>query len=176
MPLNLMYWSWSNMLRRCSGLPCTSTLSRTSSRTRAVTHNILVRIRIRGSMPLTKGSGSCYFRDWPSRCQQGTNFFRFFCLFLYEGTFTSFFKDKKVKKKSQNSRNQCFAYYICLMIEGSGSRTAKNIRIRQTRIRNTVYERIWMRFFSFEPWPDVPEEVPDKKLDEEVAKNMLFFR
>jgi len=43
-------------------LPSTSTLSRTSSRTRAVTHNILVRIRIRGSMPLTKGSGFCYFR------------------------------------------------------------------------------------------------------------------
>jgi hypothetical protein len=24
-------------------------------------------------------------------------------------------------KKSQNGRNQCFAYYFCLMIEGSGS-------------------------------------------------------
>ncbi len=28
---------------------------------------------------------------------------------------------KKVKKKSQNSRYQGFSYYICLMIEGSGS-------------------------------------------------------
>ncbi len=26
----------------------------------------------------------------------------------------------KVIKKSQNSRNQCFSYYFCLMIEGSG--------------------------------------------------------
>jgi hypothetical protein len=26
-------------------------------------------------------------------------------------------------KKSQNSRNQCFSYYFCLMIEGSGSRS-----------------------------------------------------
>ncbi len=26
-----------------------------------------------GSMPLTNGSGSCYFRHWPSRCQQKTN-------------------------------------------------------------------------------------------------------
>ncbi len=33
-------------------------------------HDILVRIRIRGSMPLTNGSGSCYFRHWPSRRQQ----------------------------------------------------------------------------------------------------------
>jgi hypothetical protein len=42
----------------------------------------------------------------------------FFCigtLFLFEGTFTSFFKGK-VRKKSQNS------YYFCSMIEGSGSR------------------------------------------------------
>jgi hypothetical protein len=33
-------------------------------------HDILGWIRIRGSMPLTNGSGSCYFRHWPSRCQQ----------------------------------------------------------------------------------------------------------
>ncbi len=31
---------------------------------------IRIRIRIRESMPLTNGSGSCYFRHWPSRCQQ----------------------------------------------------------------------------------------------------------
>ncbi len=36
----------------------------------------VVWIRIRGSMPLTSGSGSgsCYFCHWPSRCQQKTNF------------------------------------------------------------------------------------------------------
>jgi hypothetical protein len=39
---------------------------------------------------------------------------------LFEGTFPSFFKDK-VKKKSQNCRNQGFSYYFCLLIEGSGS-------------------------------------------------------
>ncbi len=35
-------------------------------------HEILVRIRICGSIPLTYGSGcgSCYFRQWPSRHQQ----------------------------------------------------------------------------------------------------------
>jgi hypothetical protein len=43
---------------------------------------------------------------------------KFFCLFyylLFEGTFTSFFKDKKVKKKSQSSRTQGFSYCFCLV-------------------------------------------------------------
>ncbi len=64
-------------------------------------HDILGWIRIRGSIPLTNvsGSGSCYFRHWPSRCQQKTNFLHnFFCLLLFEGTFTSFFEDKKSKR------------------------------------------------------------------------------
>jgi hypothetical protein len=39
-------------------------------------HDILVWIRIRGSMRLTDGSGSFYFHYWPSRCQQKTNFFK----------------------------------------------------------------------------------------------------
>jgi hypothetical protein len=73
----------------------------------------------------------------------------FFCLLLFEGAFTSYFKDKKLKKKSQYSRNQGFSYYFCLMIGGSGSisltngsvsvsRRPKNIRLRiRIRIRNT---------------------------------------
>ncbi len=44
-------------------------------------------------------SGSCYFRQWPSRRQQKIIFFfsKFSLLItvLFEGTFTSFFKDKK---------------------------------------------------------------------------------
>ncbi len=77
---------------------------------------------------------------------------KFFCLFLFEGTFTSFFKDKKFLKKSLNSRNQGFSYFFCLVIEGSrsgsgsgsipltdgsgsGSRRSKNMRIRWIRIR-----------------------------------------
>ncbi len=51
-------------------------------------HDILVWIRIRGSMPLTNGSGcgsrSFYFHHWPSRCQQKTNFFlKFSCVLLF---------------------------------------------------------------------------------------------
>ncbi len=72
--------------------------------------DILVRIRIRGSVPLTNGSGSgfgpCNFRQRFSTWQLKTIFFYvFFCLLLFEATFTrtSFFKD------------------FCLMIEGSES-------------------------------------------------------
>ncbi len=70
---------------------------------------------------------------------------KFFCLLLFEATFTSFFKDKK----SQNSMNQGFSYYFCLMIEGSGSvpltngsgfgsGRPKNIRILRIQIRIRV--------------------------------------
>ncbi len=47
-------------------------------------HDILGWIQIRGSMPLTNGSGSgtCYFRHWPSRCQQKTNFLTQFFLLI----------------------------------------------------------------------------------------------
>jgi hypothetical protein len=64
-------------------------------------HDILVWISIRGSMPLTIGSGwgsqSFYFRHWPSRCQQKTNLKKGFLLSTFKGTFTSFFKSKKSK-------------------------------------------------------------------------------
>jgi hypothetical protein len=69
---------------------------------------------------------------------------KFFCLLLFEGTFTSFFKDKKSERNHKTvPRNQSISYYFCLMIEGSGSgfvplttgsgsRRPKNIRIRNT--------------------------------------------
>jgi hypothetical protein len=75
------------------------------------------------------------------------------CFFLFEGTLTTFtvhhFSKIKSKKKSQNNRDQGFAYYFCLMIKGSGSVTLtngsgskrpKNIRIRRFRIRNTGFD------------------------------------
>ncbi len=68
---------------------------------KSTTRGILVRIRIRGSVPLANGSGSWYFRQWPSRWQLKINFFpTFFCLLLFEATFTSFF----IGKKSHRSR------------------------------------------------------------------------
>ncbi len=47
--------------------------------------DILVQIRIRGSITLTNGSGSCYFRQWP--------------LWRLKIFKTSFFKDKKSRKR-----------------------------------------------------------------------------
>ncbi len=73
-----------------------------------------IRIRIRGSMPLTNGSGSCYFRHWPSRDQQKTNFLYIFSAYYFLKVIYS-------PKKSQNSRNQGFSYYFNLMIKGTGS-------------------------------------------------------
>jgi hypothetical protein len=58
------------------------------------------------------------------------------------------FSKIKSQKESQNSRNQGFCYYFCMMIEGSGSipltngsgsGRPKNMWIRWIRIRNTDY-------------------------------------
>ncbi len=53
-------------------------------------HEILERIRMRGSIPLTNGSGcgSCYFRQWSSNVNKKLFFSEIFCLILFEGTFT----------------------------------------------------------------------------------------
>ncbi len=108
-------------------------------------HEILEQIRIRGSITLTNGTGSCYFRQWPSRSQQKINFFpKLFCLLLLKVQLHHFSKIKS-HKQSQNSRNQGFSYYFWLMIEGSGSESLtdrsgsgrpKNIWI--LRIRSTA--------------------------------------
>ncbi len=89
-----------------------------------------MQIRMLGSEPLTSGSGCGSGRPKNIRILGIRMRIR------NTATFTPFFKGKKVIKKSQNSRNQGFSYYLCLMIEGSGCRSVrpKNIRIR---IRNT---------------------------------------
>jgi hypothetical protein len=120
-------------------------------------HEILlwIQIRIRGSIALINGPATdadpdpAIFVSDLHNSQQT----HFFGRLLFEGTFTSFFKNKKIIKESQNSRNQCFSYYFCLMIEGlgSGSGSVTNgsgsgrpiniwiLRIRiGIRIRNTV--------------------------------------
>ncbi len=83
-------------------------------------HDILgwirIQIRIRGSMPLTNGSGfgsgSCYF---PVIFNTIFSAYYFLKVHLYH------FSKIKSQKESQNSRNQGFSYYFCMMIEGSGS-------------------------------------------------------
>ena len=78
--------------------------------------NILVRIRILGSVPLNNGSGSGSGSESCSFNSDLQIIFFFFIFFLI--TFTSFFTDKK---KSQNSRNQGFLTIFCLMMGGSRS-------------------------------------------------------
>jgi hypothetical protein len=110
----------------------------------SIWHLLWTRIRIRGSMPLTNGSGSgyCYFHHWPSRPQQKTDFLKSFLVNYFLKVHLHHFSKIK-SQKEQNSRNQGFSFYFCLMIEGSGSgtRRPKNMLIRWIRIRI----RIWIR-------------------------------
>jgi hypothetical protein len=136
-------------------------------------HDILVWIRIRGSMPLTDGSGcgsgSFYFHHWPSRCQQKNYFFKEVSLH---------FSNIKSQKKSQNSSNQGVSYYFCLMIEGSGtntltngsgsrSRRPKNMWIRwirnRIRIRNTGSNTVQLLKFVIIPVPYFTKALPQIK-------------
>ena len=83
----------------------------------------------------------------PSRCQQKTNFFtQFFLLITFWRVHLHHFSKIKSQKESQNSMNQGFSYFFCMMIEGSGSipptsgsrsGRPKNMWIRWIRIRNT---------------------------------------
>jgi hypothetical protein len=61
-------------------------------------HEILGRIRIRGSIPMDTDPDSDPDLDpviFISDLQGVNNKLLVFCLLLFEGTFTSFFKDKK---------------------------------------------------------------------------------
>ncbi len=89
------------------------------------------------------GSGSCYFRHWPSRCQQKTNLSNtVFLLITFWRYIYIVFKDKKSKRS-----HKVVGIKVFLLVSlgdrrsgsipptnGSGSRRPKNIRIR---IRNT---------------------------------------
>ncbi len=126
-------WRWSGSSRRsvCSSAPARTAPTSPTSWTRRWAEKSVLRnidilgwIRIRGSMPLTNGSGSgsCYFRHYPSRCQQKTYFLtQYFGLLLFKLHLHHFSKIKS-QKKSKNSRIQGFSYYFCTMKEGSGSR------------------------------------------------------
>jgi hypothetical protein len=89
-------------------------------------------------------------------------FKKFFCILLFEGTFTSFFEDKKSKRSHKIVEIKVFLTIFgifCLMIEGSGSgsipltngsgyRRPKNMWIR-ILIRNIAYKSHFLNFPSF---------------------------
>ena len=99
-------------------------------------HYILrwIRIRIRGSMPLTNGSGSGFgsrsgswirillFSSLTFKMPAKNKFFNtIFSAYYFLKLHLHHFSQMKSQKESQNSRNQGFSYYFCMMIEGSGS-------------------------------------------------------
>ncbi len=92
-------------------------------------HDILgwIRIRIRGSMPLNNGSGSgswiriLLFSSLTKVPAKKLFFNTIFSAYYFLKLHLHHFSKIKSQKESQNSRNQGFSYYFCMMIEGSGS-------------------------------------------------------
>jgi hypothetical protein len=60
---------------------------------------------------------------------------KFSCLLLFEGTFTSFFKDKKSKRSHKAVGIKVFFYYFRLVIEGSGSGSATLVKITYSSLQ-----------------------------------------
>jgi hypothetical protein len=73
---------------------------------------IQIWIRIRGSIPLTNESGSCYFHT--------KNLFAYYFLKV-EGTRLHNFSKIKSHTEVTKQEESVFSYYFCLMIEGSES-------------------------------------------------------
>ncbi len=88
-------------------------------------------------------------------------FSAYYCLKIHLHLFSKI----KCRKESQNSRNQGFSYYFCMMIEGSrswagsgsmpltngsgsGSRRHKNMWIQCIRIRIRIRNTVW-QFLSY---------------------------
>ncbi len=99
-------------------------------------------------------SGSCYFRQWPSKRQV------FFLITFWRYIYI-IFQRKNVIKKSHKSRNQGFSNDFCLMILGSGSRRPKYMRILRIRIRNTDANPFFGPFINLLPTVIAPEHLPD---------------
>jgi hypothetical protein len=122
-------------------------------------HDILVWIRIRGSMPLTSGSGFGFgsgswiwiliFSSLTFKMPAKNKFFyTIFSACYFLKVHLHYFSEIKSQKESQKSRIQDSSYYFCMMIDGSGSRAGskpltsgsgsgrpKNTWIRWIRIR-----------------------------------------
>jgi hypothetical protein len=133
-------------------------------------HDILgwirIRIWIHGSMPLTIGSGSwiriLLFSSLTFNMPAKNYFFiTIFSAYYFLKLHLHHFSKINSQKESQNSRNQGFYYYFCMMIEGSGSesipltngsgsgfRRPKIMWIRWIRIRNTA------SFYTFTTYND----------------------
>jgi hypothetical protein len=89
-------------------------------------HDILVWIRIRGTMPLTNGSDAdkdpAVFVIDLQDANKKAIFKKNFCLLLLK-VYLHHFSKIKSPKEITNRRNQGFSFYFCLMIKGSESRS-----------------------------------------------------
>jgi hypothetical protein len=115
-----------------------------------------IRIRIRVSMHLTNGpgsrfgcgSGSCYFViDLQDTNKKLIFKKKCFCLLLYEGTFTSFFKDKKTKRSYKTVGIKVFSYLFGLMIEESGSGSRSGSIPLTSKSGSERPKNMWVRWF-----------------------------
>ncbi len=115
---------------------------------------VWIRIWIRGYMPLTNGSGSgsYFFRHWPSRRQQKTYLIKSFSAYYFLKIHLHRFSKIKSQKEVTKQKELRF-FLLFFLIEGlgsgagsipmtngsgAGSRGPKNIRIRiRIRICNT---------------------------------------
>ncbi len=78
---------------------------------------------------------------------------KFFLLISFWRYIYILFQRLKVIKKSQNSRNQCFSYNVCLMIEGPGR--SKNIPIDPTDPdRQHCFSVIFVEFVKIQDYVD----------------------
>ncbi len=129
---------------------------------------------LQGSMPLTNVSGSgsgswiriLLFSSLTFKMPAKNKFFNtIFSTYDFLKLHLPHFSKIKIQKESQNSRNQGFSYFFCMMIEGSGSGSRagsgsgsipltsgsgsgswrpKNTWIRWIRIRNTGFRVIFV--------------------------------
>jgi hypothetical protein len=113
-------------------------------------HDILVWIRIRGSMPLTNESGSCPFCHFDSQdANKKLIFLKLlitFWMYIYSHDFSKIKSQKEVKKQKESRLfllllldERRIRYLVVTNGSISGSRRPKNIWIRRIRIliRNT---------------------------------------
>ncbi len=127
---------------------------------------IWILIWIRGSMPLTNGSGSCYFRHWPSRCKQKTNLKKVFLLITFWR----------------------YIYIIfCLVIEGSvagfgsGSATLDIIwlNVVKSAVRELKCVNIYLWWYFLRPQTRNPRACParfESTLRQTLGKNKILVK
>jgi hypothetical protein len=92
--------------------------------------DILVRIRIRGSVPTSDKNftpdpapdPAVFSVTFKMATKNVLFFLIYFAYYFLKVHLHNFSKIKKVIKKSQISWNQDFSYHFCLVIEGSGSK------------------------------------------------------